>query len=80
MVVLVASPLAASVFGIGTAPPGDVGNLAVNTSTPSSVTSNVCSVNYVSMTVRNKRAGQLGSSITIIEGKTVDIDTDFEKF
>jgi hypothetical protein len=34
----------ASTTGIGIGPPGESGNLAVNTSTPSAVTRSVCSV------------------------------------
>jgi hypothetical protein len=38
------SPLVGSTTGIGIGPPGELGSLAVKTSTPSAVTRRVCSI------------------------------------
>lgn len=48
------SPFVSGTVGIGIGPPGEFGNLAVNISTPSSVTSSVCSEKDVSSS-RSKR-------------------------
>jgi hypothetical protein len=45
---LVASCFASPIFGMGTAPPGESGSLAVRISTPSSVIRSVCSAYIVS--------------------------------